>query len=137
MLLLFALTTVFLSVNAWNLPPNPCPDVFQYKYFGGQYNGEVTVPYDGSRSLSLEVAFSVVGIYRSLLRPVIDNLTPLDELESAEFVRYRITFPRLTYIPMVTKVEFNGRSFCSGPPYPTSEEGVTSFKASTMRQFGK
>ncbi|XP_044261150.1 uncharacterized protein LOC123009089 [Tribolium madens] len=134
-MLRFLIVLLFASVTHGLLPSNPCPNIFQYKYFKDQYYGEITIPYDDeSRHLNLEVQFSLPGFYRNL-KLDLQGLTPLELLGSTPFINYRVGFPTPPDnfnkdLPIITQATFNGRIICTGPPYKDTSRGVTSLQAS-------
>nr|XP_008194523.1 PREDICTED: uncharacterized protein LOC103313312 [Tribolium castaneum] len=127
MLRLFLFVTLLASLTNAFLPPNPCPRFFTYKHENNVYYGQVRVPNVGSSNFNLAVYFSVLGKYKNL-KPRIKRLTSDEQLRAkAKFVYFRIDFPRLPHIPRFTKVVFNQRIFCQGPPEKMTSRGVTNF----------
>lgn len=47
-------------------------------------------------------------------------MTPADQILSAQYLKYKITFPYQNVIPRITQITFNGQIFCYGP----SEQGT-------------
>lgn len=63
--LLLTIVTSSVVLCQIRIPPNPCNNIFAYKQQQGYYYGEINIPYDGSRTFSLTVNVSVIGLYQN------------------------------------------------------------------------
>lgn len=97
-----------------NVPPNPCPDVFQYRFVMNIYVGEVIVPYDGSQynELTVNVTYPFADNVKKL---GISLITPYEEIPRKRIIKYLITFPYQHVLPFVRQITYNGKVLCFGP----------------------
>ncbi|XP_028138703.2 serine protease gd-like isoform X1 [Diabrotica virgifera virgifera] len=102
---------VILSIR---IPPNPCPDMFQYyKDDEGVIYGVAHLPYDNATSLVFSVNASFVGNPKqTTLR--LERLTKVHELnDGTTEVTYNIYFPSNEVIPKITGITYNDIIYCS------------------------
>ncbi|KAF7271765.1 hypothetical protein GWI33_015406 [Rhynchophorus ferrugineus] len=130
------LSVATLTVVAQQIPPNPCPSVFQYlTHLNGNVFGQIRIPYDGSTTLNLGVNVSMKGYYTNNqgVNLRIELNTPGQDLieQKVNTLLYSVYFPFQSPIPRITSIIFNDRQYCSGPPelLVAGEPGVTSLWA--------
>ncbi|XP_050511414.1 uncharacterized protein LOC114324797 isoform X2 [Diabrotica virgifera virgifera] len=113
---------VILSIR---IPPNPCPDIFQYyKDDEGVIYGEAKLPYDNATLLVFSVNASFLGTHNQTALKL-EKVTELNELnDGTSQVIYNIFFPSIDVIPKITGLTYNDRIYCSGPDEP-GEAGIT------------
>ncbi|XP_028128446.2 uncharacterized protein LOC114324797 isoform X1 [Diabrotica virgifera virgifera] len=114
---------VILSIR---IPPNPCPDIFQYyKDDEGVIYGEAKLPYDNATLLVFSVNASFLGTHNQTALKL-EKVTELNELnDGTSQVIYNIFFPSIDVIPKITGLTYNDRIYCSGPDEPVGEAGIT------------
>ncbi|XP_050511415.1 uncharacterized protein LOC114324801 [Diabrotica virgifera virgifera] len=116
---------VILSIR---IPPNPCPDMFNYyKNYQGAIYGEARMPYDNATLLVFKVNASMVGNF-SRPKLKLKLVTKVqDFIHGTSHVIYNIFFPFNNVIPKITKLTYNNRTYCSGPNEPIipGEPGIT------------
>ncbi|XP_044764054.1 serine protease gd-like isoform X2 [Coccinella septempunctata] len=140
LLMLLFVGSVFSRSDS-NLPPNPCPNVFNYYYdIDGSIFGEIIVPNDGSTVFRMEVNVSYVGIFDEQSRPKVklDLTTAKEYLLDARQLTYKMTFDKQDKIPRVTQIRFNDRVYCRGPSGPLTSEGISDlwvFKETRLQTF--
>ncbi|XP_028128445.1 serine protease gd [Diabrotica virgifera virgifera] len=128
---------VILSIR---VPPNPCPNMFQYyKDPQGRIYGEAQIPYDNAELLVFSVNASFLGSFtQPKLR--LERLTELNELnDGTSHVIYNIFFPFTNVIPKITGLTYNDRIYCSGPAEPVipGEPGITNVWSQISFQFSR
>lgn len=115
---------------------SPCPEVFQYqRQSNGEVYGTISLPYDGSTELSLGVNASMKGYYtdNKRVKLKIKMLTPGQDIinKRTSILNYDLYFPFQTSIPKITRIIYNRKEFCNGPPEELvpGSPGVTSLWA--------
>ncbi|KAJ8958023.1 hypothetical protein NQ318_002027 [Aromia moschata] len=132
------LSCVVFLVNSVRIPENPCPGIFSYfkKSENGEIYGESNIPYDGARRLEFSVNASLAGYFEKA-ELKIQLVTPLQQIVKGPALKYNIFFPFRDVIPKITRLTYNGKVHCSGPPEPLipGTAGVTNVWTNHIYSF--
>ncbi|KAH1000431.1 hypothetical protein HUJ04_000340 [Dendroctonus ponderosae] len=123
-------------VAAQDVPASPCPDAFHYSTRpNGEVFGRITLPYDDTTALHLGVNASMKGYHTDNRRVklTVKMVTPGADIiqHRTSILNYDLEFPFQNVVPKITQIQYNGRTYCTGPPEQlvAGTPGVTSLWA--------
>ncbi|XP_072394380.1 CLIP domain-containing serine protease B4-like [Diabrotica undecimpunctata] len=124
---------VLLSIR---MPPNACPDIFQYyKDPQGRIYGEVKLPYDNATVLKLGVNASFAKAYITEIPKLKLKIGGKDLIAGTSHIKFIILFPLTKVVPKISGITYNDIVYCNGSQESVTLEGVTNTWTQSIFQF--